>query len=152
MNTPESVPTTHRLRLARTLLRILVLLPWLLLLLAGGYALVRFVPDEPIVHADPVEHFKYGSTGGERIGSEVSAADGQVTVNYHLAAPPWVSVNRIQVYVNGRLLHRIKVDPQRNLADTAAAPGGPPTFARARRAADTRRRSRGCVLTRRGPL
>ena len=66
MNTPESVPTTHRLRLARTLLRILVLLPWLLLLLAGGYALVRFVPDEPVVHADPVEHFKYGSTGGER--------------------------------------------------------------------------------------
>jgi mono/diheme cytochrome c family protein len=66
VNTPESVPTTHRLRLARTLLRILVLLPWLLLLLAGGYALVRFVPDEPVVHADPVEHFKYGSTGGER--------------------------------------------------------------------------------------
>ena len=66
-----------------------------------------------------------GSTGGERIGSEVFAADGQVTVNYHLAAPPWVSVNRIHVYVNGRLLHRIKVDPARNLADSAAAPGGP---------------------------
>ena len=66
-----------------------------------------------------------GTTGGERIGSEVAAADGLVTVNYHLAAPPWVSVNRIQVYVNGRLLHRIKVDPARNLADTAAAPGGP---------------------------
>ena len=66
MNTPESAPHTPRPRLARTLLRILVLLPWLLIVLAGGYALVRFLPDEPVTHADPLEHFKYGSTGGER--------------------------------------------------------------------------------------
>ena len=66
-----------------------------------------------------------GTTGGARIGSEVSAPDGQVTVNYRLSAPPWVSVNRIQVYVNGRLLHRLKVDPDRNLADAAAPPAGP---------------------------
>lgn len=66
MNTPEPASRPHRPRLARSLLRVLVLLPWLLILLAGGYALVRFVPDEPVAHADPVEHFKYGSTGGER--------------------------------------------------------------------------------------
>lgn len=66
MNTPESAPRTHRPRLARTLLRLLVLLPWLLILIAGGYALVRFLPDEPVTYPDPVEHFKYGSTGGER--------------------------------------------------------------------------------------
>lgn len=48
MNTPESVPCTHRTRLARTLLRLLVLLPWLLILFGSGYALVRFLPDEPV--------------------------------------------------------------------------------------------------------
>ena len=66
MNTPESAPRTHRARLARTLLRLLVLLPWLLILFGGSYALVRFLPDEPVTYPDPVEHFKYGSTGGER--------------------------------------------------------------------------------------
>ena len=66
MNTPDSAPRTHRARLARTLLRLLVLLPWLLILFGGSYALVRFLPDEPVAYPDPVEHFKYGSTGGER--------------------------------------------------------------------------------------
>jgi len=37
----------------------------LLLLLALGAAL-RFLPDRPVTYDDPVEHFKYGSTGGER--------------------------------------------------------------------------------------
>lgn len=35
----------------------------LLLLFAG----LRFGRDEPVVYADPVEHFKYGSTGGDRV-------------------------------------------------------------------------------------
>lgn len=30
------------------------------------YLAARFLPDEPVVYADPLEHFKYGSTGGER--------------------------------------------------------------------------------------
>lgn len=59
------------------------------------------------------------------IGAEIQAPDGKVTVHYRLAAPPWVSVGRIHVYVNGRLTQRILVDPHRNLADTAPAPGGP---------------------------
>ena len=37
-----------------------------LLLLAGLWAAKRFGADRPVVHADPAEHFKYGSTGGER--------------------------------------------------------------------------------------
>jgi hypothetical protein len=45
------------------------LILWLtlaLLLLAGLWAAKRFGTDRPVVYADPVEHFKYGSTGGER--------------------------------------------------------------------------------------
>lgn len=63
--------------------------------------------------------------GGEPIGSEIASSDGAITINYRLAAPPWISVSRIQVYVNGRLVQRIPVDPGRNLADTAPGPGGP---------------------------
>lgn len=29
-------------------------------------AAIRFLPDRPVTYDDPVEHFKYGSTGGER--------------------------------------------------------------------------------------
>jgi mono/diheme cytochrome c family protein len=50
----------------RRLGRLLLVLPWLLLALAAAYAAARFMPDEPVRHDDPVEHFKYGSTGGER--------------------------------------------------------------------------------------
>lgn len=31
------------------------------------YAVNRFGRDEPVVYADPIEHFKYGSTGGDRV-------------------------------------------------------------------------------------
>jgi mono/diheme cytochrome c family protein len=37
----------------------------LTLLFALGAA-IRFLPDRPVTYDDPVEHFKYGSTGGER--------------------------------------------------------------------------------------
>lgn len=37
-----------------------------LVALAALYAVIRFLPDRPVTYADPVEHFKYGSTGGER--------------------------------------------------------------------------------------
>jgi hypothetical protein len=66
-----------------------------------------------------------GAGSGVPIGGELIAPSKQVTVNYKLAAPPWVSVSRIQVFVNGRLNQIIPVDPDRNLADTAPAPGGP---------------------------
>jgi hypothetical protein len=32
----------------------------------GVFLAVRFTTDRPVTYADPVEHFKYGSTGGER--------------------------------------------------------------------------------------
>ena len=38
----------------------------LAMLIAAVYLGVRFQRDDPVVYADPVEHFKYGSTGGER--------------------------------------------------------------------------------------
>ena len=37
-----------------------------LVLLGVLGAAIRFQPDHPVTYADPVEHFKYGSTGGER--------------------------------------------------------------------------------------
>src|SRR3954462_16010684 len=44
------------------LLGIVVLVPLVLVL----YALIRFGGDRPVVYDTPEEHFKYGSTGGER--------------------------------------------------------------------------------------
>ena len=35
-------------------------------LVVGAYAINRIVDDEPVVFDDDLEHFKYGSTGGER--------------------------------------------------------------------------------------
>ena len=66
-----------------------------------------------------------GVAGGTGIGGELQTGTGPVTLNIRLAAAPWVSVSRIQVYKNGRLIERIPIDPKRNLADTAAAPNGP---------------------------
>jgi hypothetical protein len=67
------------------------------------------------------------ATGGTAIaiGGELMAPGGKVTVNYRLAAPPWVSVNRIQVWVNGRLIQKLPIDPGRDLSDRARAPNGP---------------------------
>ena len=45
------------------------ILVWTALILVVSIALIltqRFLRDEPVVYNDPVEHFKYGSTGGER--------------------------------------------------------------------------------------
>ncbi len=46
--------------------RIAVWVSLLLLLLIGLLLAQRFMRDEPVSYEDPVEHFKYGSTGGER--------------------------------------------------------------------------------------
>ena len=54
---------THKtLRRYRIVLWTLVVL----LLITTAYAAKRFLSDQPVVYSDPVEHFKYGSTGGER--------------------------------------------------------------------------------------
>jgi len=52
-------------RLWRVLL-LLLILPTLLLIALGAYLWARFSGDTPVVYADIEEHFKYGSTGGER--------------------------------------------------------------------------------------
>lgn len=42
------------------------LLVLLALVALAGYLALRFLPDRPVAHEDPVQHFLYGSTGGER--------------------------------------------------------------------------------------
>lgn len=54
----------HRLR--RWLL-VLLILPTVILVVAGVYLWQRFGGDVPVTYADIEEHFKYGSTGGERV-------------------------------------------------------------------------------------
>ncbi|MFO1488053.1 MAG: cytochrome c [Verrucomicrobiota bacterium] len=51
-------PSTPSFRWSRIFL--LLLIPVVL------YFAVRFTRDKPVTYADPLEHFKYGSTGGER--------------------------------------------------------------------------------------
>jgi mono/diheme cytochrome c family protein len=43
-----------------------LIVPTLVMIILGIYLTVRFGSDSPVVHDDPEEHFKYGSTGGER--------------------------------------------------------------------------------------
>ena len=37
-----------------------------LIAIGFSYLAWRFTRDDPVTYADPEEHFKYGSTGGER--------------------------------------------------------------------------------------
>lgn len=67
-----------------------------------------------------------GVAGGAPIGSDVVALDGRVTVNYRLTAAPWVSLDRLHVYVNGRLVKRVPVDPDRDLSEAGRSRGGGP--------------------------
>src|SRR5574338_1691657 len=57
-------PVAHRR--PALLWRFIVWLPWNVILLLALYAVARFLPDEAVTYTDPVQHFKYGSTGGER--------------------------------------------------------------------------------------
>jgi hypothetical protein len=57
-----------------------------------------------------------------QIGQELAAPSGNITIDYKLSAPPWVSISRIQVWVNGRLQQKIAVDPGQNLADVGGKP------------------------------
>ena len=50
----------------RLLGRTLLWAPWVLGLLLAVYLVGRFTADEPVSYRDAAEHFKYGSTGGER--------------------------------------------------------------------------------------
>jgi hypothetical protein len=63
-----------------------------------------------------------GASAPVGIGGELAAPSGQVMIDYKLSAPPWVSVSRLQVYVNGLLQQVIRVDPDRNLADRGGKP------------------------------
>ncbi len=65
MNTPAP-PRPRRAPLLRALGVLILLAPWMLIALGAAYAALRFLPDRAVTYADPVEHFKYGSTGGER--------------------------------------------------------------------------------------
>lgn len=62
----KSVDGSWWARLVRVWLRVGAVL-MLLALPLGAYLAWRFTRDTPVVYEDPVEHFKYGSTGGERL-------------------------------------------------------------------------------------
>ncbi|MBS0554857.1 MAG: hypothetical protein JSS47_20395, partial [Proteobacteria bacterium] len=61
---PAPTPVAHRR--PGLLWRFIVWLPWIVILLVALYAMARFLPDEAVTYTDPLQHFKYGSTGGER--------------------------------------------------------------------------------------
>jgi hypothetical protein len=65
---PSAAPPPQRLRAAVKWRRrvFLIALALLIPLSIGIYALARFLPDRAAEYANPEEHFKYGSTGGER--------------------------------------------------------------------------------------
>jgi cytochrome c553 len=51
----------------RSLLFAIGLLSVVVVVVIGGYAAVRFLPDRPVTYDTMEEHFKYGSTGGDRV-------------------------------------------------------------------------------------
>src|SRR5262245_3510412 len=74
--------------------RWLVVLPTLALLVLGLYVLYVFNEDEPVVYAKIEDHFKYGSTGGERESGFpywIFQALPQVCA-LHLPGPGWASL------------------------------------------------------------
>ena len=58
--------TQHESSQKRNWWRIGVIVSIALVVLSSVYLAERFMRDEAVVYEDPVEHFKYGSTGGER--------------------------------------------------------------------------------------
>lgn len=96
-------PTPPKPRL-RWLWRLLALLPWLAIVFGGIYAAARFLPDRAETYADPLQHFKYGSTGGERESGFpywIWQALPQVCAE-HLPGPGYASLGLI--YEPGRAL------------------------------------------------
>jgi len=61
----QPVAPSRRKRWVRVLLALLIT-PTILLIVLGIYLIARFGGDTPVVYNDIEEHFKYGSTGGER--------------------------------------------------------------------------------------
>ena len=58
-------PATRRSRWCRAGLALLIA-PTVVMAVLAIYLAVRFGSNAPVVYADDEEHFKYGSTGGER--------------------------------------------------------------------------------------
>src|SRR6266481_5643039 len=46
--------------------RVVLLVVVALIAIGFSYLVSRFTRDDPVTYADPEDHFKYGSTGGER--------------------------------------------------------------------------------------
>jgi hypothetical protein len=63
---PAAAPPWAEVTKKRRSWVLLLLLALLIPLLVVVYALARFLPDRATEYADAEEHFKYGSTGGER--------------------------------------------------------------------------------------
>ena len=66
---PDAPPSALAVLLQRRWARIVFLLLTLVLVFVAVSALLlvlRFTADQPVAYGDVGEHFKYGSTGGER--------------------------------------------------------------------------------------
>lgn len=66
---PEPVPSTLSLMLRKRWVRSLFIVATVavvFVLVTAMLLVLRFTADRPVVYAEPGEHFKYGSTGGER--------------------------------------------------------------------------------------
>src|SRR5262249_10229070 len=90
---PSWLERLGRKRWARWLV-VLLILPTLALLVLGLYVLYGFNEDEPVVYAKIEDHFKYGSTGGERESGFpywIFQALPQVCA-LHLPGPGWASL------------------------------------------------------------
>jgi mono/diheme cytochrome c family protein len=100
---PQPRPPNHRRRHSRWRDRFIALLVAVLVvpLALVGFGLARFAGDLPEDHADPEDHFKYGSTGGERVSGFpywIWRALPQVCAE-HLPGPGYASLGLI--YENG---------------------------------------------------
>ncbi len=88
--------------------------------IAALYAALRFLPDRPVTYADPVEHFKYGSLGGERnmgfpywlfavlpeVCPDLLPGKGYASLGVHLRARPRSAGRHVQTSADG---HRPRV-------------------------------------------
>src|SRR5499433_3696768 len=93
---PSWLERLGRKRWARWLV-VLLILPTLALLVLGLYVLYVFNEDEPVVYAKIEDHFKYGSTGGERESGFpywIFQALPQACA-LHLPGPGWASLGLI---------------------------------------------------------
>ena len=75
-NLVDDIQTSPVDRYQRKFRRLLILIPFLILVVIALYLAWYFTEDRPVAHADIIEHFKYGSIGSEPGGSVFTPVGG----------------------------------------------------------------------------